>query len=382
MVKNIFLACLVGASIFIVSNVRISSQMMPSNKSMHYEALKSVSACNQDNLCQEDQDIATNKRLEDLYQTRWGFFKRFFMKRPLISKIVGSFFDMCISKPYIKQFLKIYPEIAQHSDDFQLPIGGITEFSNFNNFFYRSLSQKGIQSHPIDKDQHVVTSPADGHLFVVKDLSKNPDFYVKGCKFNLEKFVGDATLAKRYHDGSLLLFRLAPNDYHRFHFPCDCIPGSCRIINGTLESVNPIAYTPTLFTDSGTGEQLYSSKMQPLTENERHVLMLSSPIFGEIICVIVGAMMVGQIHYTYRSDPKTHTVFKKGQEMGYFAFGGSTIVLIFKRNVIDIDDEYVKASSDNRIPTYNDVYKKYTLGKTVRYPESKVKMGQKVAFTR
>jgi phosphatidylserine decarboxylase len=329
---------------------------------------------------QEIEDIVNQKNLESMYQTKLGSIKRRFMKEKPVSKAIGTFFaDLPISKPYIKNFLKIYPDIAEHADEFVTPKGGITQYSTFNKFFYRKLSKKGYELRPIDKQADSVVSPADCHLFVVSDLSKNPDFFVKGCKFNLETFLKSEDLAKTYSKGTLLLFRLAPNDYHRFHFPFDCKPSVPKVINGDLESVNPIAYTPTVTPQYKNGKEIYTPKVQPLTENERHLITLQSQQFGEVICVIVGAMAVGKIYETYVPRMAKQKAFTKGDEMGYFAFGASTIVLIFAPEKIAVEKEFLQKSAPDNIPTYGDVFKKYTDGKSVDYPESKISMGQRVA---
>ncbi|GIT12808.1 MAG: hypothetical protein CM1200mP34_2140 [Verrucomicrobiales bacterium] len=81
------------------------------------------------------------------------------------------------------------------------------------------------------------------------DITAETDFFVKGQSFDLARFLGDDGLAKRYDGGSMLLSRLCPLDYHRFHFPCAGGAGVPRFINGWLYSVNPIALVtrPSIF---------------------------------------------------------------------------------------------------------------------------------------
>ena len=138
-----------------------------------------------------------------------------------------------------------------------------------------------------------------------------------------------------------MIFRLAPPDYHRFHFPFACIPGNPRIITGKLESVNPV---------------VYASGIQPLVENERHVIELKSNVAGDVVMIPVGACFVGKIIETFKAG----LPYNKGDEVGYFAFGGSTVVLLFKKNTITLRDDLVRYSA---------------LGY-----ETAVKMGEGVAF--
>ena len=122
------------------------------------------------------------------------------------------------------------------------------------------------------------------------------------------------------------VFRLAPVDYHRFHFPCDCTSeGPVRVIPGEYHSVNPIALLrrPDVYAD-----------------NERQILKCRAK-FGDFWLVDVGAFGVGTIVQTFRGD--SHA---KGDEKGYFKFGGSTVILVAKAGAIRFDDDLVKNSAD------------------------------------
>ena len=319
------------------------------------------------------------KNLERFYQTKTGSIIRWFLTKKIVSQATGPFFaDLSLSRYYINTFLKHNPEIIRHADQFESPIpGDLTSYKTFNQFFYRKLTASAFQERcSLCKDAMNVVSPADCHISVISDLSKNPDFYVKGCKFNLQTFLGSGRedIAREYADGILLLFRLAPDDYHRFHFPFDCTPSQPVRIKGRLESVNPIAYTPT--TEEGR-QGLYSPKVQPLLVNERHFIQLKTDLFDDVLCVAIGAMMIGKIHETY--TPLVHV--KRCAEMGYFAFGGSSLVLIFKKGTIAVNANLVTASMN--IPEYKDIFRKFTHGQGshIHYPEYPIKMGEPIAVS-
>ena len=57
-------------------------------------------------------------------------------------------------------------------------------------------------------------------------------------------------------------------------------------------------------------------------------------MFGDVIMAEVGATMVGSIKQTYKGN-----FVNKGEEKGYFKFGGSTVVLLFEKNKINIDED-------------------------------------------
>jgi phosphatidylserine decarboxylase len=269
--------------------------------------------------------------LNFLYKNKAGKIVRRIFTNKAASKIVGIEADSKISRKQIKPFIK---KNKINMDEFLVPEGG---YKTFNEFFYRNL-KPGTRT--IDSNENVISSPADCHSYVIPKLTAESTFFVKECKFDLKKFLKDKKLAKEYENGTLILFRLSPADYHRFHFPFECTPGKANHIKGNYESVNPIAY---------------ESGVQPLTENVRRLIILKSKNFGQVLFVEVGAMFVGKIHETFKPNQK----YKKGDEAGYFAFGASSLVLLFKPNTIQINDELLQNSQD--------------------YKETEVKMGQAIA---
>ncbi len=241
-----------------------------------------------------------------LYNNLLGKFLRKFLNKKYAAKIYAIYQNSFWSKR------KILPFIKKHNINMSQFERKVSEYKSFNDFFTRKL-KPGIRH--IDLAPNVFISPADSKLFVVENISQNIEFFVKNERFNLSFFLQEQQLAQQYQDGLLMIFRLAPPDYHRFHFPVDCISSKLKIISGSYESVNPITY---------------KSGIQPLLENERQLTILKTETFSDVIMVSVGAMFVGKIVQKYVPDEK----YKKGEEMGYFEFGGSSLVLIFKKGTI------------------------------------------------
>mgnify|MGYP006290447337 CR=1 FL=1 len=255
--------------------------------------------------------------LSFIYKNPVGRFFRRILNKPFVSKINGFFQKKFFSKYKIKSFIK------KHNIDTLEFEKKIDEFKSFNDFFTRKL-KPGCRL--IDqKNNSNIISPADSKLFVVPKISSNLKFFVKGCEFNLEKFLNDKKLAQEYEDGSILVFRLAPYDYHRFHFPFNCLPSRPKIINGLYDSVNPL---------------IFNKNVKPLTENERQIITLKSNVFSNVLMVIIGAMMVGKIKLTYDPNKKQ----QKGDECGFFEFGASSIALLFKKDEIKIESKFIQNS--------------------------------------
>lgn len=228
-------------------------------------------------------------------------------KRKLISSICGKMMDRPSSAKRIHPFIEDF-DIEMSSTQEQ-------EFKNFNDFFTRKLKDN---ARPVDTSLNTVVSPADGKILAYADIS-NSDFIIKGFRFDESSFLANPVLAQKYHDGALLIIRLAPTDYHRFHFPVSGNVTPYTKIEGDYYSVNPFALR---------------KKAEIFCLNKREYTILSNPLFGDVIIAEVGATMVGSIVQTYKGSS-----VKKGEEKGYFKFGGSTVVLLFEKGKIYIDKD-------------------------------------------
>ena len=200
------------------------------------------------------------------------------------------------------------------------------EFASFNEFFSRRLAPG---ARPVDPRDEVIIFPADGRHLAIPDASKCESFFVKGARFDLPALLGDPELAARFAGGSLLISRLCPVDYHRFHFPCNGTPGEPRLINGPLYSVSPIALRrrPTI-----------------LWENKRFLTVLESPRLGQVLLLEIGATNVGSIIHT---NPARQPV-KKGDEKGFFLFGGSCFITVFEPGRVRFADDLIEHSAAGR----------------------------------
>lgn len=196
-------------------------------------------------------------------------------------------------------------------------------FTSFNDFFTRKLNPSARPIHP---DPDVAVIPADGRYLFYPDIDKAEGFVVKGEKFNLETLLDDAELAKKYAHGAMVIARLCPVDYHRYHFPCQCVPTDTKLINGWLYSVNPLAI---------------KKDIEIFTQNKRTLCTLNTERFGEVLFLEIGATFVGAIHQTYTPE----RLYEKGAEKGFFSFGASSLILLFPPHTIHFDQDLLEASA-------------------------------------
>lgn len=212
--------------------------------------------------------------------------------------------------PFIKKYAVNTEEFAASSED----------YGSFNEFFYRKLKP---EARPVAEDETVTVFPADGRHLAIQDISAADTFYVKGQQFNLEAFLGSRELAEKFEGGALLISRLCPVDYHRFHFPVSGKPGKAKMLNGSLRSVSPLALRRNL---------------SILWENRRAIMKIDSKTLGSVVMMEIGATCVGGIHQTYTPN----RLVSKGMEKGYFSFGGSCVATLFRKGSIQFDDDLLE----------------------------------------
>ena len=214
-----------------------------------------------------------------------------------------------------------------HQLDMSEVLKPMEDFKNFNEFFYREL-KPDARPCSAPKNSKIIVSPADCRSVVFNTLDAATKIWVKGREFSVERLLGNAYPedAKRYVGGALGIFRLAPQDYHRFHIPVDGIMDKPKLIEGEYYTVNPMAIRSAL--------DVYS-------ENVRIVVPINSVSHGRVMVICVGAMMVGSTVITRRTGEKVH----RAEELGYFKFGGSTVLLLFEPGVMRFDDDLVDNSN-------------------------------------
>jgi len=196
-------------------------------------------------------------------------------------------------------------------------------YGSFRDFFARTRDHA-----PIDITPHHLISPCDGWLSLVP-IDTDSRFAIKGSLYRLKDLLQDEDLARNYHNGICLIFRLAASDYHHYCYIDDGFQGNHHHIPGILHSVQPIA----------------CETFPVYTLNRRCWSLLTTEQFGPVVQCEVGSLIVGGIF-----NERENTRFCKGMEKGHFELAGSTIVLLFEPGTISLRPELMdKLSQDDEI---------------------------------
>ncbi len=265
----------------------------------------------------ESEAVYEQRVMELLYGTRLGFWlSEAVLKHRWVTEAYARRMHSPSSRAKIKPFIE---QFNINTDELVRPV---ESFTCFNDFFIRQLKP---DARPIDREPSHLISPADSRL-IAYPIQQSTVVPVKGRAFTVTELLRDEALAARYDNGLCLIFRLAPVDYHRFGYIDDGEQGAVRVINGFYRSVNPLALWKGL---------------NIFPENQRELCVLHTRNFGDVLHVDVGATSVGRIIQHQRAGG----AMRRGNEKGYFEFGGSTSILLFQAGRMRLDEDIAKYSA-------------------------------------
>lgn len=262
----------------------------------------------------ETEQVAGDKYLKWTYSSPVGMkLLELIIKKKIFSKRYGLFCDSKMSKKKIPAFVRNF------DIDMSLCEKKLDQFETFNDFFTRKLTN---EARPIDSVLGSLISSGDGKLLAYDNIDLHKLVQIKGYTYSFNKLIDDPCIVSQFSEGTCLILRLGPTDYHRFHFIDHGICGETKKIKGDYYSVNPIAL---------------KEVTELFCKNKREWSIFHSDNFGDVLCIEVGATCVGSIIQTYAPSKR----IKKGDEKGYFKFGGSTTILFFEKGKVKIDADII-----------------------------------------
>lgn len=245
----------------------------------------------------ENEDVYGGAGVNALYGNPLGYFiTNHLLSRAWVSRLYGGVQDSAWSRRKVAPF---FERFGLKREDWVE-----RDYTSFNDFFIRQFRPG---KRPFPSEPSVMGAPAEARYLAFADSSRVATVPIKGLSLDPMTLLEGVQERARFAGGPVLLARLCPVDYHRFHFPDSGRVSVSMAAHGKLHSVNPVALRrdPTL-----------------LLRNERQISILASENFGSLAYVEVGALCVGKIVQSYSGSQ-----FERGQEKGYFLFGGSTVVL-------------------------------------------------------
>ncbi len=265
--------------------------------------------------------------LEFLYGTPAGRLILKLLTNPKLSVLCGKFLDSKYSRFLIKGFIK--------KNNIDMSEYETRDFGCFNDCFYRQIKE---ECRPVNMDADALIAPCDGLLSAYR-IKQDTVFPVKQSHYTVESLLRDTALAREFEDGICLVYRLCVDNYHRYSYFDSGSKGENIHIDGILHTVRPVALR----------------KVPVFIENSREYTIMNTDNFGKAIQMEVGAMMVGKIVNLHEECE-----FERGEEKGHFEYGGSTIIVLLKKNAATINPKIFRATKN---------------GKEVR-----IKLGQKIGI--
>ncbi len=194
---------------------------------------------------------------------------------------------------------------------YQIPAGG---FASFNEFFTRRL-KPGARPISDPNSAAALISPADCRVSPIPyALTSDRDFEVKGDTYNIAALLGSVELAERFAGGAAIVCLLYPKDYHRFHAP----------VTGTIAAKGSL--------DDRHYYHGFKGLVKYFSEYHRAYYLINTKNSGQVGFVAIGMSDINSVNMPLPVDARKE--IRKGDEIGYFAYGGSGIVMLFEPGIL------------------------------------------------
>ncbi len=272
----------------------------------------------------ETEKVYGEAMVKWLYESNGGHFLGHLLCKKPLSYLYGLYQDLPLSKSKVAPFIE---KFHINMDEY-LPEKGRSQedpYSSFNKFFIREFKE-GVRDFG---ESSSLAAPAEARYLGHERISPETTYPVKGDFLTAKDLLSSPKWENTFEEGPLLIARLCPVDYHRYHFPDDGKVLDSYPVHGEYHSVNPIAL---------------SYKNDIFIRNERFVTILETENFGKIAYIEVGAICVGKIIQSHNLKDD----FKRGQEKGYFLFGASTVVILGEKNKWQISHDILNNSKNKR----------------------------------
>jgi phosphatidylserine decarboxylase len=268
----------------------------------------------------ETETVYGGSYVEWAYQNKLGFaLTEHFLSKKWLSLLMGAYENSSFSRNKIESFIEAY--------DIDMSLYEEAQYSSFNEFFIRKFKKT---KREFDEHSGTFSAGAEARYLGFENVRNERKLKVKGIEIDLQELFRDHELAAEFDGGTVIIARLCPVDYHRYHFPITGQVTRAYTVHGELHSVNPVAL---------------KAKPDIFLVNERQIAILENEKFGKVAMIEVGALGVGKIiQSAYSENGQFPVKFDKGQEKGYFLFGGSTVIWVLQKGKAKLSADLLQNS--------------------------------------
>lgn len=263
-----------------------------------------------------DKKDALDDTLKKLYSTSIGTAFVSIFTNKFFSDIAGRILNTKYSSKIIPKFIEMNNIDMNEYEE--------KEYNSYNDFFTRRIKE-GCREFSENKIN--LCSPCDGKIKIY-DIDEKNVFKIKNSYYTINSLLKDDKLANKYIGGKLAVIRLSVDNYHRYSYIDDGIKSNNYKIKGKYYSVSPAVV----------------DKVKVFKENTREFTVIKTENFGTMIQMEVGATLVGKITNLHQKMK-----VKRGEEKGYFEFGGSTIILMFTKGKVKFLDKYLDSEYEYEV---------------------------------
>jgi len=241
----------------------------------------------------------------------------------------GRFMDSPASGAKIAEWLK---DERTEREDYVLPDPGAANggFESFNAFFVRTLEdQEASRPQTMPERDYVISAPADCILNSVPlriTDAKTPIPTKGGQELNVSELLGGSVHAERFVGGTALSCVLMPGAYHHYHAP---VGG--RVIESKIIEDASFGYDDFPTWEHGGNVGYYGTEFGQFAGYKRGYFIVDTGRYGYVALVAVGLDTISSIVFNEKFADISHAVAViRGEELGYFRYGGSLFIMIFE----------------------------------------------------
>jgi phosphatidylserine decarboxylase len=220
--------------------------------------------------------------------------------------------------PFAYQDMKLYEFIF----DRKAPHWG---WKSYNDFFHREI-RKDARPITAPRDPKVIVSANDGNIVTIaRGVQRTDKFWLKGEPFSLADMLDRSEYVDRFVGGYVFQSFLSGANYHRWHSPIDGVVRDARVVNGLMFSeAESAGFDP----NAGILSEGYDACV-----NTRGLVFIESPDpkIGMVCVMPIGITEISSVTIKVKKGDK----LTKGDELGYFSYGGSSLCLVFQPSAID-----------------------------------------------